>query len=61
MKHLTKSPRGASIFGTATAVIVSFAIFVLGAPPWILVPALWVGATAYIETSSWVERRLDQR
>lgn len=61
MMRMTKSPRGASIAGTITAVTVAVAVFLLGAPPWILIPAIWIGATAYIEMGSWVDRRLGRR
>jgi hypothetical protein len=61
MERFAKSPRGAFIAGTVTSVVVLFAVFVLGAPPWILVPAVWIGATAYIEMGSWVDRRLGRR
>lgn len=58
MERLVKSPRGALITGTTTAVLVAVVVFVFGAPPWVLVPAVWIGATAYIEMSAWVDRRL---
>jgi cobalamin biosynthesis protein CobD/CbiB len=61
MERLAKTPRGASIAGTVTAVLTAVAIFILGAPPWILVPATWIGATIFIEMSSWVDRRLGRR
>lgn len=61
MDRLAKSPRGASIAGTATAVLVAVAVFVFDAPPWILIPAMWLGITAYIEMGSWVDRRLGRR
>jgi hypothetical protein len=47
--------------GTITAVLVALAVFVFDAPPWILVPAMWLGISAYIEMGSWVDRRLGRR
>jgi hypothetical protein len=61
MERLVKSPRGAFIAETVTAVLVLIAVFIVGAPPWILVPAVWIGATAYIEMGAWVDRRLGRR
>jgi hypothetical protein len=61
MERMTRTPRGASIAGTVTAAIVAVMVFVLGAPPWVLIPAIWIGATAYIEMGSWVDRRLGRR
>jgi hypothetical protein len=61
MERLVKTPRGASIAGTVTATLTAIAIFIFGAPPWILVPATWIGATVYIEMGSWVDRRLGRR
>ena len=61
MERLAKSPRGASLAGTFTATMTAIAIFAFGAPPWILIPALWIGATAYAELGFWVDRRLGRR
>jgi len=61
MERVTRSPRGAFGVGIAIAALTAAAIFVLGAPPWILVPATWVGATVYAEMGSWVDRRLGRR
>jgi len=61
MGQLAKTPRGASLAGTATAVVAAVAIFVFGAPPWVLIAAVLIGATAYAEFGFWVERRLGRR
>jgi ABC-type multidrug transport system permease subunit len=61
MERLAKSPRGALIAGTVTAILVLVAVMLFGAPPWILIPAMWIGATAYIEMGAWVDRRLGRR
>jgi hypothetical protein len=61
MERIAASPRGASVFGMATAVLTAIAIFVFGAPPWILVPAVWIGATMFAELSSRAGQRLGRR
>lgn len=61
MERLAKTPRGASFVGTITAVFAAVAIFVFGAPPWVLIVAVLVGATAYAELGFWVDRRLGRR
>jgi len=61
MERLAKTPRGASFAGTFTAVVAAIAIFVFGAPPWILIVAVLIGATAYAELGLWVDRRLGRR
>jgi hypothetical protein len=58
MDRLTRSPRGALIAGIVTAAAVAFAVFVLGAPGWILLPIGFAAATAYAELGFWVDRRL---
>jgi hypothetical protein len=61
MDRLTGSPRGAFAAGTLTAAVVAVAVFVLGAPGWILLPISFTGATVYAELSFWVDRRLGRR
>lgn len=59
--RLTKSPRGAAFVGTFAALLVLIAVFIFGAPSWILVPAVWISATVHIEAKSWADRRLGPR
>lgn len=61
MERLAKTPRGALIAGTMTAVLVLVAVLLFSAPPWILIPAMWISATAFIEMGAWVDRRLGRR
>ena len=57
MTHLAKTPRGASTVGVTTALIVALAVFVLGAPGWVLLPIMLAAMTGYAELGSWVDRR----
>jgi hypothetical protein len=59
--RLTQSRWAALSGGTATAILVAIAVFALGAPPWILIPASWAGITAFAEMRSWADRRLGRR
>lgn len=61
MKRFVNRPHSALIVGTALAVIILVAIFVGGAPPWILVPVSLAGATAYNQIECRVNHRLDRR
>jgi len=47
--------------GTSMAVIIGFAVFMLGAPPWILVPVSLVGSTAFAEVHARALRNLERR
>jgi len=58
MERVVRAPWGAFGVGTATAILTAIAILALGAPAWILVPVIWVGAATYAEMSSRVNRRL---
>ena len=44
--------------GTALSLVIAFAVFVLGAPPWILVPVSMAGATVYGEIRLRAQRRM---
>jgi len=61
MNRIAKTPRGASVAGAVTAAIVALAVFVLGAPGWVLLPIMFAAITAYAELGSWVDRRLGRR
>lgn len=61
MKRLVLAPHSALGAGTIMAALVAFAIFILGAPPWILIPVTWGGITLYAEMYSRAEGRFDQR
>jgi hypothetical protein len=61
MGRLAKTPQGASLAGTITAAVAAIAIFIFGAPPWVLIAAVLFGATAYAELGFWVDRRLGRR
>jgi hypothetical protein len=60
MYKLGRNPRGARIVGTATSILVGIAVFVLGAPPLILLPAILVAGTAYVELRSRAIGRFDR-
>jgi hypothetical protein len=61
MNRFAKTPRGALSAGAITAAVVALAVFVLGAPGWVLVPIMFAGGTAYAELGSWVDRQLGKR
>jgi len=56
-----RTQRSAFFVGTAAALLVLAAIFAFGAPAWILVPAVWVGATVHAKAQPWADRRLGSR
>jgi hypothetical protein len=60
MYRFGRNPHGARIVGAATSTLVAIAIFVFGAPPLILLPAILVTGTAYLELRSRALRRLDR-
>lgn len=47
--------------GTSLAAIIGFAVFVLGAPPWIFVPVSMVGTTTFAAIQGRAMRNLDRR
>ncbi len=49
MDRLILAPRAARAVGTVTSVLVGIAIFVFGAPPLVLVPAILLVGTAFFE------------
>ncbi len=61
MERLALARRGAFAVGTAMAVIVLIAVFFFGAPPWILVPIGWTGATLYMQLRLRAMRNLGHR
>ena len=61
MARFIRIRRSAAIIGAAMALLVLIAVFVFRAPPWILVPAVWLSATVDIKTRSWADRRLGPR
>jgi hypothetical protein len=60
VNKLVRSPYGALIVGTATSAAVGIAVFFAGAPPVILLPAILVAGTAYVEMRSRVRHRFDR-
>jgi hypothetical protein len=61
MYRLGRNPRGARIVGAATSALVAIAVFVFGAPPLILLPAILIAGTAYLELRSRALQRVDRR
>jgi hypothetical protein len=61
MQRFVLSPHFAGHFGAALAVVILVAIFVIGAPPWTLVPASMAGLSLFAELRFRAERRLDDR
>jgi uncharacterized membrane protein SpoIIM required for sporulation len=49
MNKFLRSPHSALVVGTATSSLVGIAVFVFGAPPIILIPAILIASTAYLE------------
>jgi hypothetical protein len=49
VNKLARSPHGTLVVGTATSILVGIAVLVFGAPPVILIPAILIAGTAYIE------------
>lgn len=47
--------------GTLMAAIIAFAVFILGAPPWILVPVSMAGATAFAAIQGRAIRKSEHR
>ncbi|HKI65769.1 MAG TPA: hypothetical protein VJ989_00695 [Solirubrobacterales bacterium] len=61
IERLSVSRRAGFKVGTLMAAIIAFAVFVLGAPPWILVPVSMVGGTAFATVHSRALRNLERR
>jgi hypothetical protein len=60
IERLSLSRRAGFKVGTFMAVIIAFAVFALGAPPWILVPVSMTGATAFAAVQGRALRNLDR-
>lgn len=60
MERIALLPHGGYAVGTAMAIVVAFAVFVLGAPPLILLPVGLIGATAYSELRRRALRNIDR-
>lgn len=61
IERLSVSRRAGFKVGTLMAAIIAFAVFILGAPPWILVPVSMIGATAFATVHSRALRNLEHR
>jgi hypothetical protein len=60
MIKLARVRHGGLIVGALNAIFVGIAVFALGAPPLILLPATLIVGTAYLELRLRVNRRLDR-
>lgn len=49
VNRFVRSPHSALVVGTVTSTLVGVAVFVFGAPPLILIPAILVAGTAHFE------------
>jgi hypothetical protein len=58
MTKLARVRHGGLIVGALNATLVGLAVFVLGAPPLILLPTTLIVATAYLELRLRVNRRI---
>jgi len=61
MERLALARHGAFGAGMMMAVIVAIAVFVFGAPPWILIPVGWAGATLHMELRLRAMRNIGHR
>ncbi len=61
MVRFFKFPRGAIALSTLVSTMAAIAIIAFDAPPAIFILANWATATAYIELSSRMNRRLGRR
>jgi hypothetical protein len=61
IERLSVSRRAGFKVGTLMAAIIAFAVFVLGAPPLILVPVSMIGGTAFAAVHSRALRNLEHR
>lgn len=60
MNKLLRTPYGALVVGTVTSTLVGIAVFFFGAPPVILLPAILIAGTVYLETRNRVLQRFDR-
>jgi hypothetical protein len=61
VNKLARSLYGSLIVGTVTSTLVLVAVLFLGAPPVVLLPAVLIAGTAYVELRSRVRHRFDRR
>lgn len=61
MERFVRRPRAAEYFGMATAAVIAIAIFVFGAPGWVLVPISMAGASLFVRLSLRAERHRDEQ
>jgi hypothetical protein len=59
MERFVRAPRAAEYFGMASAAITAIAIFVFGAPGWVLVPISMASASLFVHLDLRAQRRLD--
>jgi len=60
VNRFLRSPHSALVVGTVTSALVGLAVFVLGAPPIILIPAILIVGTAHFELKSRAIHRFDR-
>jgi hypothetical protein len=61
MERFVLSRHAAGRFGDAIAIVLLVAIFVFGAPPWVLVPIGMAGASLFAQLRFRAERQLENR
>jgi len=61
MARFLRFPRGAILLSTLVSAAAAIAIIAFDAPPAIFILATWAGATAYMELSPRINRRLGRR
>jgi hypothetical protein len=61
IERFSISRRAGFKVGMLMSVLIGFAIFVLGAPPWILVPVSLAGATALAAVQARALHKLEER
>lgn len=61
MNRFLRSPHSALIVGIVTSAMVGIAVFVLRAPPIILLPAILIAGTVHFELKSRATHRFDRR
>ena len=60
VNRFLRSPHSALVVGTVTSALVGIAVFVFGAPPVILLPAILIAGTAHFELKSRAIHRFDR-
>jgi hypothetical protein len=61
MNKFLRSPHSAMVVGAVTSSLVGIAVFVFGAPPIILIPAVLIMGTIHVELRSRARHRFDRR